>query len=145
MPLFQPCKVRCIALHIYQDGDKNSSPPVTSCQFGSIKIQPSHVLIYKRNMLGSVQRWHFFEKKKNHFIFRVIYFVLAGGLAAVYSIMSKRFNETCLISFPCCRCPDLSEWMITFMYEGSGPPAFIATHFGKILPVLAVNSEAPFV
>lgn len=59
--------------------------------------------------------------------------------------MSKRFNETRLISFPCCRCPDLSEWMITFMYEGSGPPAFIATHFGKILPVLAVNSEAPFV
>lgn len=144
MPLFQPCKVRCIALHIYQDGDKNSNPPFTSCQFGSIKSKPATCSFIKE-ICWVLSKGGTFFKKKQSFYFSSNLFCFGGGVAAVYSIMSKRFNETCLISFPCCRCPDLSERMITFMYEGSGPPAFIATHFGKILPVLAVNSEAPFI
>lgn len=142
MPLFQPCKVRCIALHIYQDGDKNSSPPITSCQFGSITSNPATCSFIKEICWVLSKGGTFLEKKN---IFSCVLFCFGGRRAGVYSIMSKRFNETCLISFPCCWCPDLSEWMITFMYESSGPPAFIATHFGKILPVLAVNSEAPFV
>lgn len=58
-------------------------------------------------------------------------------------------DETCLISILCCPTDTQisgNGWLcsVTWHMKGSELPAFIASHFGKILPVLPVNSNMPF-
>lgn len=55
-------------------------------------------------------------------------------------------NEACLISILCCLqiSGNRSLYPVMWHTKGSELPAFIASHFGKILPVLPVNSNIPF-
>lgn len=141
---FQPCRVRRVSMHIYQDRDKNSSPPFTLWVLGNIKSTPGICSIIRDESDRISKR-----KKKKMFSIHISVCSFIMFWSLIFNVTSRQSTKRVKFSFSCCpTVPQMSGngWLCSVArhMKGSQVPAFIASHFGKILPVLGVNSNMPF-
>lgn len=85
---------------------------------------------------------------QNSFLHMILFHFFMVAYLQRMSRWSKT-EEICLIFILCCATGahiPRSRWLfaVTWQMKASELSAFIASHFGKILPVLPVNSNMPF-